>query len=120
MNFFQPYQSLHCSLYHLRVGSEDRFDLCTTRFGVLRHRHLLRLLQSKLILITLQQMRSIELTISIHFQLSSLLLGIHDPFIPFENVICAFLFGGVLDTLSKVFGNSSVKEGEKADAKKKD
>ena len=54
------------------------------------------------------------------FQLSSLLLGIHDPFIPFENLFCAFLFGGIWDSLSKVFGSNSAKEGEKADNKKKD
>ncbi|XKL59408.1 hypothetical protein PGB90_000424 [Kerria lacca] len=56
----------------------------------------------------------------VYFKLSSLLLGIHDPFIPFENLFCAFLFGGVFDSLSKVFGHSHVKEGEKIDAKKKD
>lgn len=56
----------------------------------------------------------------IYFKLSSLLLGIHDPFIPFENLFCAFIFGGIWDSLSKVFGSSSVKEGEKADNKKKD
>lgn len=36
----------------------------------------------------------------IYFKLSSMLLGIHDPFLPFENLICALFFGGIWDTLS--------------------
>lgn len=54
------------------------------------------------------------------FQLSSLLLGIHDPFIPFENLFSAVFFGGLWDSISKVFGPSLPKEGEKVDNKKKD
>lgn len=36
----------------------------------------------------------------IYFKLSSILLGIHDPFSPFENLICALCFGGIWDTFS--------------------
>ena len=36
----------------------------------------------------------------IYFKLSSMLLGIHDPFLPFENLICAIFFGGIWDTLA--------------------
>lgn len=53
------------------------------------------------------------------FQLSSILLGIHDPFVPFENLFCALFLGGIWDSLAKVFGKGGVKD-EKADAKKKD
>ena len=36
----------------------------------------------------------------IYFKLSSMLLGIHDPFLPFENLFCALFFAGIWDTLS--------------------
>lgn len=51
------------------------------------------------------------------FQLSSILLGIHDPFVPFENLLCTLFFGGIWDTLAKFLGRGQVKD-EKADAKK--
>jgi trimeric intracellular cation channel len=55
------------------------------------------------------------------FQLSSVLLGIHDPFVPFENLGCALFFGGIWDSLQKVLSRGGPpKDGDKADAKKKD
>jgi hypothetical protein len=39
-------------------------------------------------------------------QLSSILLGIHDPFLPFENLFCAIFMGGVWDSLSRTLGGS--------------
>lgn len=53
----------------------------------------------------------------VYFKLSSILLGIHDPFVPFENLICALFFGGIWDSLAKLFGRGQIKD-EKADAKK--
>ncbi|XP_074115943.1 trimeric intracellular cation channel type 1B.1 [Cotesia typhae] len=53
----------------------------------------------------------------IYFKLSSILLGIHDPFVPFENLICQIFFGGLMDRFTKLFGRGQVKD-EKADAKK--
>lgn len=41
-----------------------------------------------------------------------------DPFVPFENLMCAFIFGGIWDSLAKLFGRGQVKEGENKDAKK--
>ncbi|XP_013398595.1 trimeric intracellular cation channel type 1B.1 isoform X2 [Lingula anatina] len=38
----------------------------------------------------------------IYFRLSSLLLGIHDPFLPFENLFCAVFMGGMWDALRRV------------------
>lgn len=38
----------------------------------------------------------------VYFKLSSMLLGIHDPFLPFENLFCALFLGGVWDALSKI------------------
>lgn len=38
----------------------------------------------------------------VYFKLSSLLLGIHDPFLPFENLFCAIFMGGVWDTLQRI------------------
>ena len=48
--------------------------------------------------------------ISINLQLSALLLGIHDPFVPFENLFCAIFFGGVWDSMQRAVS------GKKADA----
>ncbi|XP_057333416.1 trimeric intracellular cation channel type 1B.1 [Microplitis mediator] len=53
----------------------------------------------------------------IYFKLSSILLGIHDPFVPFENLICQIFFGGLMDRFTKLFGRGQAKD-EKADAKK--
>ncbi|XP_076231133.1 trimeric intracellular cation channel type 1B.1 [Calliopsis andreniformis] len=55
----------------------------------------------------------------VYFKLSSILLGIHDPFVPFENLFCALFLGGIWDWLTKLLGRGQVKD-EKADAKKKD
>jgi hypothetical protein len=46
-------------------------------------------------------------------------LGIHDPFVPFENLFCALFLGGIWDALAKLFGRGGNKD-EKADSKKKD
>ncbi|XP_018573559.1 trimeric intracellular cation channel type 1B.1 [Anoplophora glabripennis] len=54
----------------------------------------------------------------VYFKLSSIILGIHDPFIPFENLMCALFFGGIWDSLAKIFGRGQLKEGETKDAKK--
>ena len=35
----------------------------------------------------------------VYFKLSSMLIGIGDPFIPFENLTCALFFGGIWDAL---------------------
>jgi len=40
----------------------------------------------------------------IYFKLSSLLLGIHDPFVPFENLFCAIFCGGMWDALQRAIG----------------
>ncbi|XP_015910217.1 trimeric intracellular cation channel type 1B.1 [Parasteatoda tepidariorum] len=37
-----------------------------------------------------------------YFKLSSMLLGIHDPFVPFENLFCALFLGGIWDTLARL------------------
>ena len=48
--------------------------------------------------------------VPINLQLSALLLGIHDPFVPFENLFCAIFFGGVWDSMQRAVS------GKKADA----
>lgn len=53
----------------------------------------------------------------IYFKLSSILLGIHDPFIPFENLFCALFMGGIWDSLAKLLGKGQPKEDTK-DSKK--
>ncbi|RWS27278.1 trimeric intracellular cation channel type A-like protein [Leptotrombidium deliense] len=42
----------------------------------------------------------------VYFKLSSILLGIHDPFVPFENLFCAIFMGGIWDALSHVIANA--------------
>lgn len=54
----------------------------------------------------------------VYFKLSSIILGIHDPFIPFENLMCALFFGGIWDSMAKIFGRGQIKEGEVKDVKK--
>jgi len=39
----------------------------------------------------------------VYFKLSSLLLGITDPFVPFENLFCAICMGGLFDVLQETF-----------------
>lgn len=46
-----------------------------------------------------------------------MILGIHEPMLPFENLICALFFGGIFDYTTKAFKNT---KDDKADAKKKD
>ncbi|KAL5276688.1 TMEM38B family protein [Megaselia abdita] len=54
----------------------------------------------------------------VYFKLSSIMLGIHDPFVPFENLMCAIFFGGIWDSLAKILGRGAAKEGESKDVKK--
>lgn len=53
----------------------------------------------------------------VYFKLSSILLGIHDPFVPFENLFSALFLGGIWDSLAKLLGKGQPKEDSK-DAKK--
>lgn len=65
-----------------------------------------------------------------YFKLSSMLLGIHDPFVPFENLFCAIFLGGIWDTLQRLLtpakGDQSAvksdaaKNGKTDSAKKKE
>ena len=43
----------------------------------------------------------------VYFKLSSMLIGIHDPFIPFENLTCALFFGGIWDALGHALFNGN-------------
>ncbi|MCL4133680.1 UNVERIFIED_CONTAM: hypothetical protein GTU68_065028 [Idotea baltica] len=49
----------------------------------------------------------------VYFKLSSLLLGIHDPFVPFENLFCGIFMGGIWDSLSRTLGGSKAAAAEK-------
>ncbi|KAB7504219.1 Trimeric intracellular cation channel type B-B [Armadillidium nasatum] len=50
----------------------------------------------------------------VYFKLSSLLLGIHDPFIPFENLSCGIFLGGIWDSLARTLGGSKAVAAEKS------
>jgi len=39
----------------------------------------------------------------VYFKLSSLLLAVTDPFVPFENLFCAICMGGVFDVIQETF-----------------
>ncbi|KAF8771056.1 Trimeric intracellular cation channel type like protein [Argiope bruennichi] len=67
----------------------------------------------------------------VYFKLSSMLLGIHDPFVPFENLFCAIFLGGIWDTLQRLLTPASkgdqssvktdtAKNGKTESAKKKE
>ncbi|GIZ01454.1 trimeric intracellular cation channel type 1B.1 [Caerostris extrusa] len=43
----------------------------------------------------------------VYFKMSSMLLGIHDPFVPFENLFCAIFLGGIWDTLARLLTPAS-------------
>lgn len=46
----------------------------------------------------------------VYFKVSSILLGIHDPFMPFENFMCGIFFGGLRDWCNKIMGGSKAAE----------
>ena len=54
----------------------------------------------------------------VYFKLSSLLLGITDPFIPFENLFCAVCMGGVFDVIQETFYGKPKTAEENGDAVK--
>ena len=54
----------------------------------------------------------------VYFKLSSLLLGITDPFIPFENLFCAICMGGVFDVIQETFYGKPKAAEENGDAVK--
>lgn len=52
----------------------------------------------------------------VYFKLSALLLGIHDPFAPFENLFCAIFMGGMWDAMKRaVIPEKKPVEGKDAD-----
>lgn len=53
----------------------------------------------------------------LYFKLSAMLLGIHDPFLPFENLFCAIFLGGIWDAMSRALTSGRGGEG-KADSSK--
>ena len=48
----------------------------------------------------------------VYFKLSAILLNIHDPFVPFENLSCTLCFGGIWDTLGRLVGGKKDINGE--------
>lgn len=44
----------------------------------------------------------------VYFKLSSMILGIHDPFLPFENLFCAIFFGGIWDALARLVSTCKI------------
>lgn len=52
----------------------------------------------------------------VYFKLSALLLGIQDPFAPFENLFCAIFMGGIWDALRRAI----IREGKPVEDSKND
>lgn len=53
----------------------------------------------------------------VYFKLSSLLLGIHDPFAPFENLFCAIFMGGMWDAMRRAVTSDGKKDGTEKEEK---
>jgi len=53
----------------------------------------------------------------IYFRLSSILLGIHDPFVPFENLFCAIFMGGMWDALQRALRREKKPEEQGSDVR---
>lgn len=51
----------------------------------------------------------------VYFKLSALLLGIHDPFAPFENLFCAVFMGGMWDAMRRAVATETKKEEKDSD-----
>ena len=49
----------------------------------------------------------------VYFKLSSILLGIVDPFVPVENLFCAIFMGGMWDALRRAVKPEPTKEEDK-------
>ncbi|KAL8561750.1 hypothetical protein ACOMHN_026033 [Nucella lapillus] len=49
----------------------------------------------------------------VYFKLSSILLGIVDPFVPLENLFCAIFMGGMWDAMRRAVKPETLKEEEK-------
>lgn len=56
----------------------------------------------------------------VYFKLSAILLGIHDPFAPFENLFCAIFMGGMWDAMRRAVTKKETKEETDAAAKSKE
>ncbi|XP_065560433.1 trimeric intracellular cation channel type 1B.1-like [Artemia franciscana] len=54
----------------------------------------------------------------VYFKLSSLLLGIHDPFLPFENLFCAVFMGGIFDAMQRAVSGKVAATADKNAAEK--
>ncbi|CAL1542358.1 unnamed protein product [Lymnaea stagnalis] len=51
----------------------------------------------------------------VYFKISSVVLGIHDPFVPLENLFCAIFMGGMWDALRRAAIKEPAKEDENKD-----
>lgn len=49
----------------------------------------------------------------VYFKLSSILLGIVDPFVPLENLFCAVFMGGMWDAMRRAVKAEPAKEEDK-------
>ena len=56
----------------------------------------------------------------VYFKLSSLLLGIADPFVPLENLFCAIFMGGMRDALCRAVSSSPSKQADRDSALRAD
>ena len=45
----------------------------------------------------------------VYFNVSSYVFGVHDPFIPFENLFCALFLGGLVDSMKRAIGSKDSK-----------
>lgn len=42
----------------------------------------------------------------VYFSISAQVLGVHDPFVPFEKIVCTVVFGGLVDAVGRLFSRA--------------
>ncbi|CAH8639408.1 unnamed protein product [Heterobilharzia americana] len=48
----------------------------------------------------------------VYLRITMILLGLKDPFVPFENAVCKVLFGGIVDAIRSAFERSRIRTAE--------
>ncbi|CAH8628633.1 unnamed protein product [Schistosoma margrebowiei] len=58
------------------------------------------------------QLFLVIMTLFVYLRITMILLGLKDPFVPFENAVCKLLFGGTVDAIRSAFERSRSKASE--------
>lgn len=58
------------------------------------------------------QLFLVIMVLFVYLRITMILLGLKDPFVPFENAVCKLLFGGTVDAIRSAFERSRSKASE--------